>query len=166
MLAALVESGDMMSHLPFLTKLHLEQFRSLRNVTVTFDNPLFLVGKNGSGKSNFVDALAFLSDCAQRPLSTVVQERGGVYGLCTRGPEGYSTSYLKVRADFHLPGKRVRKGHYAFFLDTQTDAELSVVREQCFITEGGERIAWFNREGRRFLTSVGFRPSFDAQSLA
>jgi len=157
-----------MNYTPFLTKLHIQLFRSLRNVTVTFDNPLFLVGKNGSGKSNFVDALAFLSECVQRPLSTVIQERGGVYALCTRGPEGYSTSYLKIRADFQLPGKRMRKGHYAFFLATETDADLSVMREQCFITEGGENVAWFDREGRRkFRTSVReFRPRFDTQSLA
>ena len=167
MLAALVESGDIMSQTPFLTRLHLKHFRSLRNVTVTFDNPLILVGKNGSGKSNFVDALAFLSECVQRPLSTLIQERGGVYALCTRGPAGYSPSYLKVRADFELPGKRMRHGHYAFFLATQTDADLSVMQEQCFIMEGGERVAWFHRDGKKFRASVeGFRPAFDAQSLA
>jgi|SRR5579871_3166276 len=157
-----------MNHSPFLTKLHVEQFRSLRNVTVTFDNPLFLVGKNGSGKSNFVDALAFLSECMQRPLSMVFQERGGVYALCSRGmlPHSDIPRYLKLRADIQLPGSK--RGHYAFFLDTTTDAGLNVIQEQCLITQRGERVAWFNRDGKRkFFTSVeGFRPRFDAQSLA
>lgn len=41
---------------PILRQLILHRFRSLRLEQVEFDNPTFLVGQNGSGKSNFADA--------------------------------------------------------------------------------------------------------------
>ena len=40
----------------------LRRFRSIPDETVEFDNPTILVGKNGSGKSNLVDAFAFLCE--------------------------------------------------------------------------------------------------------
>ena len=38
---------------PILRSLILERFRSIPAETVQFANPTFLVGRNGSGKSNF-----------------------------------------------------------------------------------------------------------------
>ena len=37
-----------------LRRLTLQRFRSVRGATVEFDNPTFLVGQNGAGKSNIV----------------------------------------------------------------------------------------------------------------
>ena len=41
---------------PILRRLVLQRFRSLAKEQVQFDNPTFLIGQNGSGKSNFADA--------------------------------------------------------------------------------------------------------------
>jgi hypothetical protein len=40
---------------PVVRRLIIEGFRSIRSEVVDFDNPTFLVGRNGSGKSNLVD---------------------------------------------------------------------------------------------------------------
>jgi AAA15 family ATPase/GTPase len=45
---------------PVLRTLIIQGFRSFRSEVVEFDNPTFLVGGNGSGKSNLLDALDFL----------------------------------------------------------------------------------------------------------
>ena len=52
---------------PVLSRLVLQRFRSLRSKQVEFDNPTFLVGQNGSGKSNFADAFALLGEAMISP---------------------------------------------------------------------------------------------------
>ena len=46
--------------MPMLCNLSLKGFRSLSSAVLKFDNPTFLVGQNGAGKSNIVDAFSFL----------------------------------------------------------------------------------------------------------
>jgi predicted ATPase len=62
---------------PFLRSLILRGFRSFDQERVDFDNPTILVGQNGSGKSNLVDAIAFLAEVTALPLQAVVTRRGG-----------------------------------------------------------------------------------------
>ena len=62
-----------MSQRPFIEKLILKRFRSIPDEAVDFDNPTILIGTNGSGKSNFVDAFAFLCDCAVGPLQSALE---------------------------------------------------------------------------------------------
>ena len=47
-------------------------FRSIDLQKVELGNPIFVVGRNGSGKSNFADAFAFLSEAMASPLQAVV----------------------------------------------------------------------------------------------
>ena len=63
---------------PILRSMILKRFRSIPAETVSFDNPTFLVGQNGSGKSNFVDAFAFLAEAMVSPLQGVFDRRGGI----------------------------------------------------------------------------------------
>ena len=52
-----------------LQHLQLDNYRSFRSESVDLDNPTFLVGQNGAGKSNFVDAISFLAEAMASPLS-------------------------------------------------------------------------------------------------
>ncbi len=61
---------------PILRTLILKRFRSLPAEVVEFDNPTFFVGQNGSGKSNFADAFAFLAEAMALPLQTVLARAG------------------------------------------------------------------------------------------
>lgn len=60
-----------------ITKVHIENFRSLRDVTVELGPLTVLVGKNGSGKSNFLDAISVLHDAVRHGLDAAVTQRGG-----------------------------------------------------------------------------------------
>jgi predicted ATP-dependent endonuclease of OLD family len=53
---------------PVIRQLIIQGFRSFRSETVDFENPTFLVGHNGSGKSNLLDALDFLNEATMRNL--------------------------------------------------------------------------------------------------
>jgi len=63
---------------PILKSLIVERFRSIPAETINFDNPTFLVGRNGSGKSNFRDAVDFLAEAMSSPLQSVFDRRGGI----------------------------------------------------------------------------------------
>ena len=63
---------------PMLHKLSLLRFRSLPAAELEFDNPTFLVGQNGAGKSNVADAFAFLAEAMLSPLTSVLDRRAGL----------------------------------------------------------------------------------------
>jgi predicted ATPase len=63
---------------PIVKSLTLKRFKSFVSEHVEFDNPTFLVGENGSGKSNLVDAIAFMADAMAWPLASLMNRQGGV----------------------------------------------------------------------------------------
>jgi predicted ATPase len=68
-----------------LTDLYIRNYKSLRRVELR-KIPLFntVIGANASGKSNFVDALDFLSHLSRFGLSSAVQHKGGFENICFR----------------------------------------------------------------------------------
>ncbi len=155
------KASPTMTQQPFIQKLTLRNFRSIRNETVTFANPLFLVGRNGSGKSNFVDALAFLSECMTNSLQSVIEKRGGL------GRIGYldtslASSYISFRVDFRSEGDTRIEGFYefAFRVDANringliSELRYAVVRERCELTSNGNISVWFDRVDSQIKSSV------------
>lgn len=55
-----------------LSHLTLSNFRSVAEQSVELDNPTYLVGQNGAGKSNVVDAISFIAEAMSSPLSAVL----------------------------------------------------------------------------------------------
>jgi len=62
---------------PILRSLVIKRFRSIPVETVELTNPTFLVGRNGSGKSNLRDAIDFLAEAMSTSLQSVFDRRGG-----------------------------------------------------------------------------------------
>jgi predicted ATPase len=158
-----------MSRQPFIEKLTLQNFRSFRQATIQFANPTILVGKNGSGKSNLVDALDLLSDCMVRPLQSALDNRGGIEGVACRSygslREQLSPNF-SIRVDFALPGTRIRRGHYSFAVQGEFVSTPVVTHEQCVLaTLEGERV-WFDRDQEGFRTNIAVAPALDRQALA
>ena len=150
---------------PFIEKLTVRNFRSLRDVTVTFANPTFFVGKNASGKSNFIDVFAFLSDCMNRSLLSAVDERGGIRQL------GYilmeRSAWIEFRVDFCLDVKKEERGHYAFALEVINRNSFRVVREQGSVSKHATPSVWFDRTLEGFRTNIpGIGPYLTPQQLA
>jgi energy-coupling factor transporter ATP-binding protein EcfA2 len=74
---------------PLIQALILKRFRSTHSDIVHFDNPTFLVGRNGSGKSNLVDAFDFIAEAMTAPVQAVFDKRGGISVVRNR-PAGRS----------------------------------------------------------------------------
>ena len=60
-----------------LRSLSLDHFRSFSSESVKLGDLTFLVGQNGTGKSNFVDVFSFIAEAMESSLLAVFRRRGG-----------------------------------------------------------------------------------------
>lgn len=70
---------------PYLLRLKVTNFRSLRNVEVRLGAVNVLVGPNGAGKSNLLDVIAFLGDATREDLAPALDRRAGFNRVVFRG---------------------------------------------------------------------------------
>jgi predicted ATPase len=69
---------------PFVRRVVLRNYKSIKECDVSLGPLNFLVGPNGSGKSNFLDALRFVADSLSFPMAHCVRDRGGINAVCNR----------------------------------------------------------------------------------
>lgn len=81
-----------------ITRIHVQGFRSLRNVTVEFGRVNILIGANGSGKSNLLSFLRLLPLLRTHSLQKFAADLGGANALLYRG--GKVTSALAIEVEF------------------------------------------------------------------
>ena len=105
-----------------LKKLILKRFRSIPSGTIDFENPTFLVGRNGSGKSNLVDAFAFLAELMVSPLRAALERRGGIMSVRSQTSERSYPPNLGLCAIFGPISGAVTGGRYAFEVRAFLDA--------------------------------------------
>jgi predicted ATPase len=65
------------TNLPFLRRIRIRGYKSIAFCDVTLEPLTVLVGRNATGKSNFVDALAFLRDVVVKGALEAVKLHGG-----------------------------------------------------------------------------------------
>lgn len=149
-----------------IRRLILKRFRSIPTERLDFDNPTFLVGRNGSGKSNLVDAFAFLAEAMASPLQAVFDKRGGIASVRNRTS---GTSYppnLGFGVEFGAVNGDLKGGRYAFEIKALPNYGFEVTREQCWVQTTGKGRFWFDRRKTAFDTNAtGLRPAFDTASL-
>jgi len=154
--------------LPVVRSLILKRFRSIPSQRIEFDNPTFLVGRNGSGKSNLVDAFSFLSDSMAVPLQAVFDRRGGITAVRNRtsGKGGYPPNLGLGVVLGRANGGNVG-GRYAFEVRALPNYGFEVVREQCLVEDSKGPRHWFEREKGAFRSNVkGLDPALDPTALA
>jgi predicted ATPase len=62
---------------PFIKRVRIRNYKSLANCDVELGALTVLVGRNGAGKSSFLDALSFVADTLRTSLDHAVRVRGG-----------------------------------------------------------------------------------------
>ena len=130
---------------PVLSRLVMQRFRSLPSEQVEFDNPTFLVGQNGSGKSNFADAFAFLAEAMASPLQAVLEHRGGFSTVGYRSSARGRPSNLGLTVVLKNPDRDITQARYGFELRALRGYGFEVVREQCAVWRADGRGDWFDR---------------------
>ena len=118
---------------PFLRRVVLKNYKSIAACDVRLGPLVFLVGQNGSGKSNFLDALRFVADGLRNSLDHALRDRGGIKEVRRRS-SGHP-NHFGVRLEFALPNGD--EGHYAFKIGAVQAAGFEVQTEECVVVRAG-----------------------------
>lgn len=152
---------------PVVRRLILKRFRSIPSERIEFGNPMFFVGRNGSGKSNLVDAFSFLADSMAVPLQAVFDRRGGITAVRNRTSGKSYPPNLGLGVEFGSLHGETSGGRYAFEVRALKNYGFEVVREQCLVEHSGGSRSWFERGNGSFRSNVkGLDPALDTTALS
>ena len=153
---------------PMIRRLVLKRFRSVETATIELDNPTVLVGRNGSGKSNIIDAIAFLSEAMTSSLSTVFDKRGGVSSVRHRRMGRGKPGNFGMRVDLADLDDQIEMARYAFEIRAASRATFEVAREECIIRRRCGTEDYFKRRlGKNFTSSLDYlKPKIESSALA
>ena len=151
-----------MNNSVFINRVVLRNYKSIGYCDVRLGSLTYLVGVNGSGKSNFLDALHFVRDALSGSLDNALNERGGLNDVRRRS-SGHP-NHFGIRIEFLL--KSGQNGYYAFNVGALKERGYEVQTEECVI-EGIGKGPHFKIERGRVQTSseVAF-PSITSDRLA
>ena len=113
----------------FIRRVLLKNYKSIAACDVQLQPLTFLVGRNGAGKSNFLDALRFVADALNSSLAHAIRDRGGINDVRRRS-HGHP-KHFSIRLEFTLPEGHT--GYYAFRIRTRSPAGYEVQTEACSI---------------------------------
>ena len=115
-------------------RITLRNYKSIAYCRIDLHDLMFLVGRNGAGKSNFLDAFRFVSDALRTSLDQALRDRGGLREV-RRKSSGHPTHFT-IRLDFKLPDSRL--GYYAFSISATGSGATHVAREECQVYPNGD----------------------------
>ncbi len=111
-----------------VTRIALRNYKSIAACDVLLAPLSFLVGPNGCGKSNFLDALRFVAEALRFSLDHALRDRGGIQEVRRRS--GGHPNHFGIRLDLQLPRA---VGWYAFRVAAKPGGRYSVQREECSV---------------------------------
>jgi predicted ATPase len=161
---------------PFLRRVRLRNYKSVAGCEVELAPLTLLVGRNGAGKSNFLDALRFVKEGLEASLEYAIQSRGGIDEVRRRST-GHPRNF-SIDLEFALPGGG--SGRYGFEIAARQRGTFAVNNEQAWLSL--TRGFFHRKEGqvvearvspmppvvpeRLYLVNAAglpdFRPAFDA----
>lgn len=118
----------------FVTRVILKNYKSIGYCNVQLGPLTFLVGANGSGKSNFLDSLHLVRDSLSGSLDNALNERGGLSEVRRRS-SGHPT-HFGIRVEFLL--KDAQQGYYAFNIGALAGRGYEVQAEECVLGAKGK----------------------------
>jgi predicted ATPase len=151
-----------MSSPVFLTRVLLRNYKSIAACDVRLGPLTYLVGANGAGKSNFLDALHLVRDALSGSLDNALNERGGLSEV-RRHSSGHP-NHFGIRLEFVLPGGE--SGYYAFNVGALANGVYEVQNEECAIGGRGRGPYFSLERGQIKASSESAFPSLTPDRLA
>lgn len=118
---------------PFLRRVQIRGYKSIAFCDVTLEPLTLLVGRNGSGKSNFLDALGFLKDVVSGRLSDAVRNRNGWNSISCK-----SMANPTIRIDIESEFQSIDttwNATYAIEIGHREDEKIQLLHEQLDLKE-------------------------------
>ncbi len=107
-----------------LIKADISHFKSIADSHLNFGQINVLVGVNGSGKSNILDALYFIRDCAVQDLETAINIRHGIDSV----RQWSRTKPYNIRINLQFKNQ-IGGGLYSVTIGSSRSGDFSVVEE-------------------------------------
>jgi predicted ATPase len=111
----------------FIGRVTIRNYKSIAACQVSLSRLTFLIGANGAGKSNFLDALRFIADALRTSLDHALRDRGTIREVRRRS--GGHPNHFALRVDFTLPTGQ--EGHYSFKIGAKPAGAYEVQTEEC-----------------------------------
>ena len=118
-----------------ITRVALRNYKSIAACDVKLAPLTVLVGPNGSGKGNFLDALRFVAESLRLSLDHALRDRDGIQNVRRRS--GGHPKDLQIRLDFRLPEVT---GWFAFRIRALPDRDHVLEREECHVFPVDDRL--------------------------
>lgn len=136
-----------------ITRVRVENFRSIRSCDVRLGPLTVLVGPNASGKSNFMDSIHFLRDALDWGVEPALWERGGLDEVLHRSEDfsmggSFSTSVTLEKSD--EDGAVIAAAEYGIEISRRPDGGFVVEHEHLDPAGDWERLRF-----RRTSTPAG-----------
>lgn len=148
---------------PFLWRVQLRNFRSIARCSVNLRPLTLLVGRNGAGKSNFLDALAFVAEALGGSVTQALLRRGGIDEVRRRS-KGHPKSFA-IELALNLPG--AQRAELGVEIGVRGRGGFVIAREQLSVVSSlGETLAAYTRrEGRVLRSTLAVPPPVLADRL-
>ncbi len=135
---------------PFLRRVRIRGYKSLAFCDLTLEPLTILVGRNASGKSNFLDALAFLRDLVSKGVHEAVKLHGGPDAVLCQ-VAGSSSVSLEIEASYRPQGEpEPWDGWYGLEIALPPKGPPRLVRERARLEgrKGTRRTAYTVEKGQ------------------
>lgn len=130
-------------------------YKSIAKCDVALRPLTVVVGRNGSGKSNFLDSLHFVADALTTSLEYALRKRGGFRSVIHRR----RGTLMSIELAFRL--RNDGRGKFVLVLDRGM-----VRREELNLrTADGDTLAAYERAGRTFRVEIGGEPLIAVPSV-
>lgn len=147
-----------------ISRVRLRNYKSIASCDVSLNELSVLVGLNGAGKSNFLDAFSFISDACNSTLDAALRNRGGL-GAVRRKSGGHPNNF---GMSFHLNLPHGRNAFYAFEVAALPGERFEVRKEVASISDADPSKAYEFRVERgniEYITDIGVRPDIRSDRL-
>lgn len=101
-----------------LKSVHIQHYKSLADVHIKINPITLLVGQNGSGKSNIIDALRFVKDAVTYGLDHAISDRGGIEVLRQYAPTRPYNIFFNLEFSITGAGGIEKPASYSFRLSS------------------------------------------------
>ncbi|MBL8877897.1 MAG: AAA family ATPase [Phycisphaerales bacterium] len=146
-----------------VSELAIRQYKSIENCRIELEPLTILVGRNGAGKSNIIDAIRFVTDALRNTLEYAIRERGGIEQVRRKSLGGRPT-HPGVELTLRLPdGGSAR---YAFRIAAVKGRDFRIDKEACSVTAAnGERADFKVEDGNGAWSLNGPMPPVQLDRL-
>lgn len=148
-----------------ITKIIIKRFRSFPSAVFELDNPVFVVGRNGSGKSNLADVFGFTAEAMTSPLQAVFDGKGGIAAVRNRSSVKSAPPNMGLAFEFGA-FNGIEGGRFAFEVKALPNYGFRIVREQCLVRKKDGARWWFDRTDTWKSNAEGLIPALEPTALA